>query len=613
MAVQIIRNKRTIPPVQTAAVQPSEHKPTAGEYIQRIMETDKQNGALDALVLAQQALADYPTNYALLNNTAVMMMRSSRYQDAIEVFQRIPDYENNAVVLANIGTVYHRLKQYPQAVDYLNRSLAIQPKGVAALLTLGSVYVDKQDYPQALAVYEKILTIQPNDTATMFNIATVYGKLQQPQQSALWHKRVLNHDPTYIDSLGNWAMTQCYNSPYDAAKIARDTMHYASRCVQESRIVLPPIKVTNPANAEKKLRIGLVTADLRDMHPVGRFLRGLLLSEAVKQFDWSLYLNTNMNDNLAKQVRPLFSHWHRIDAWTDAKVRDQIRADGVDILIDLSGYTGKNRVGVFFAQTAPIQLEWLGYFATTGLPDMNGIIADPYCVPMGEEHLYSETVYRLPHTRLCMQPPVADVEVGTLPALKNGYITFGCFQNPLKISDEVLQLWVEIAQALPQARWHFKGHAIGKQKQQKFAEKLTALGFNPQYVQFSSRSPWLGYLQAHNNIDLILDTFPFPGGTTTVDALWMGVPTLTYTQPGMIARQGEQLLSAAGFPQFVCRSYAEYINKALYWAKPSQRQALATLRNTMRETVRQSPLFDTAAFADDWCKLIREIWREACR
>ncbi|MCP1659284.1 O-linked N-acetylglucosamine transferase family protein [Neisseria perflava] len=581
------------------------------DKLAQIQQTERERGVQEALALAQEALQAFPAHINLLNYTALLLAKNRRYPEAVETFKRIAGYDKNVGVLGNLAGAYREMKAYDQALAALDKALALNPKQPAVLLTKGAVLTDMGDYAQAADCFTRLLDIEPDNAAVAYNLGNVYKELGRLNEASDWYRRVLALAPQHTKALANWAFIQNYLVPYDAERIARETIAYAQACAAAHTSQLPPLA---PAEPEKKLHIGLVTADLHDNHPVGYFIEGLLTADAVRQFDWSAYLNGEQNDRFTRRVKPLFRNWRNIQLWSDEKARGQIRSDGIDILIGLSGYNAHNRVGIFTAQTAPVQLEWLGWFATTGLPAMNGILADGYCVPESEEHLYSEKVYRLPHTRLCMQPPQEPVDTAPPPSLQKGYITFGCYQNPLKISDEVLQTWAHIAQQLPDARWAFKGKGqeTGTPLQQQIARKLTAHGFNPAQLDFSGKLPRADYLRAYNDSDLILDTFPYPGGTTTADALWMAVPTITLTLPGMIARQGEQLMSAAGLAEFVCQTKDEYIEKALYWADEKNRTKLTALRARMRDQVLTSPVFDSKAFSEDWCKLIREIWRDQC-
>lgn len=582
--------------------------PWQAEYVQ-IIAMQKQNDITAALTRAEKLLQQYPGVEALQNITAILLAQNHRYKAAIKIWQSIADSDKKASIQSNIGRAYLNT-DLDKARQHLQQALTCDAEHIDALLNMGVVLQRLKQFKAAIAYYEKVLEKDPKHLQTLFNLATIYQHQLDFQSAYRLYEKVLQINPAYINAQANLVFTQHYVTPHNPALIAERAIALGKMYAAQKQTNTPAEK---PHDAEKRLHIGLVSADLRD-HPVGYFIEGLLTSDAVKQFDWSGYANTPIVNDLTQRIQPTFSHWHHIDRWSDERVIEQIRTDGVDILIDLSGLTASNRIGIFAAQAAPLQLTWLGYFGTTGLPTMQGIIADPYCVPASEEKWFSERVWRLPHSRLCFTAPDFKVKPNALPALRNGYMTFGCFQNLSKINDEVLQVWAKIAKQCPEAHWTFQNNRLDADSADLpvFKQKLLDLGFPSDKLHFYGATPRLDYFQAHHDIDIILDTFPYPGGTTTAEALWMGVPTISFTQAGMLARQGEQLLSAAGLSDWVCQSSADYIEKAVYWNEQAHWQALNEQRLALREQVINSPLFDSQRFADDWCALIREIWRNAC-
>jgi predicted O-linked N-acetylglucosamine transferase (SPINDLY family) len=362
--------------------------------------------------------------------------------------------------------------------------------------------------------------------------------------------------------------------------------------------------------------VGFVSADLRK-HPVGFFLRDVLLalaSTAVASGELTLlaYANHALADELTQDIRPAFAAWHTVDLWNDARLDAQIRSDEIDILVDLSGRTAGNRLQVFAGKPAPVQLSWLGYFATTGLPQMDAILADPVCVPAGEESLYVERVIRLPHTRLCMSPPVVSEQPEPPPSLNNGFITFGCFQTLPKINHGVLAAWAQSLNACPQARLRLQAPQFSEVQRARFTGRLQAAGIDAGRVDLLGPVSRELYFASYNEVDILLDTFPYPGGTTTAEALWMGVPTLTLAWPGMLGRQGQSMLENVGLHEWVARSEADYVQQAVAWGQggADECEQLQDLRRTLRSQAAQSPLFDSPRFARDWWAALQGLWRE---
>lgn len=264
---------------------------------------------------------------------------------------------------------------------------------------------------------------------------------------------------------------------------------------------------------------------------------------------------------------------------------------------------------LFAFRPAPVQVSWLGYFSTTGVPEIDYILADEVGVPDGEASQFIEKVCLLPRTRLCFRVPEDAPEVKPLPALKNGFITFGCYQSLAKVNDAVLACWKPIFAALPKAKLRWQCAQFSDMEVRKASlARLRRHGIGESRVQLLKDAAKADYLASYRHVDMLLDSFPFPGGTTTCEALWMGVPTLTLAGRTMLSRQGASLLSAVGLTSWVAHSQEEYQRKAIGFAgDPS---ALAQLRLALREMARQSPVFDAIAFARDFEATLESIWRK---
>jgi predicted O-linked N-acetylglucosamine transferase (SPINDLY family) len=285
-----------------------------------------------------------------------------------------------------------------------------------------------------------------------------------------------------------------------------------------------------------------------------------------------------------------------------------IHADGVHVLLDVSGHTAHNRLPVFAWKPAPVQVSWLGYFATTGVAEMDYFLADKVGVPEAQQEQFTETVLYLPDTRLCFTAREVDLPVAPLPALANGMVTFGCFQTLAKLGDGVLEAWGEILAALPDATLRIQCKQLGEPAQvEQLLQRLWKYGIAPARVATHGASNRETYLAAYAEVDVILDTFPYPGGTTTCEALWMGVPTLTLAGDSLLARQGASLLTAAGLEEWVATSKEEYVAKSI--ALASDQSKLVALRAVLRQQVLASPLFDAPRFARNFEDALWGMWQ----
>ena len=557
--------------------------------------------------------AGVPLAYRLsaLNLKATLAARTHRLALAVALYQDLlREQPGHVEALANLGLSLQKLHRYEEAVVPLRQAIALRPGHANSHLNLGLTYQSLGLTQEAKASYQAALALEPGHLQAHFNLAKWWQDAFDFEEASRAYQATLALEPRHADSLANLIFVQHYRYPPDEAA------HQALLSRSAKLFPAVPEWPRRPVQTQA-LRVGLVSADLHQ-HPVGYFLRDVLLalaSTAVSSGDLRLlaYANDPTSDELTQSIRPVFEAWHTVDLWTDERLAAQIRSDGVDILVDLSGRTAGNRLPVFAAKPAPLQVSWLGYFASTGLPQMDAILADPVCVPEGEESLYVEQVVRLPHTRLCMSPPVAAPEPSAAPVLNNGFITFGCYQTLPKINPGVLAAWARILSACPQARLRLQAPQFSDAGQlARFGERLHAAGIDAARVDLLPPVSRAQYLDSYSQVDILLDTFPYPGGTTTAEALWMGVPTLTLAMPGMLGRQGQAMLSNLGLHDWVTHSEADYVAKAVAWGQGGDQVAerLQSLRQQVRSQAASSPLFDAPRFARDWWAAMQGLWRQ---
>jgi predicted O-linked N-acetylglucosamine transferase (SPINDLY family) len=278
------------------------------------------------------------------------------------------------------------------------------------------------------------------------------------------------------------------------------------------------------------------------------------------------------------------------------------------VLFDLAGHTAHNRLPVFAYKPAPVQATWLGYFATTGVAEIDYLLADATSVPPAHHEHFTETIWYLPDTRLCFTPPRDAPEVSPLPALRQGRVTFGSFQNLAKLNDAVFALWARVLAALPGSRLRLQNKQLADAAvREQLGRRLQQAGIAAERVALHGPAARAAYLAAHGEVDLILDTFPFPGGTTTCEALWMGVPTLTLAGDRLIGLQGASLLAAAGLNDWIAVTPDEYVDQALAFAR--ELPALARLRGGLRARLLASPLCDAPRFARHFEAAVRAMWQ----
>lgn len=369
----------------------------------------------------------------------------------------------------------------------------------------------------------------------------------------------------------------------------------------------PVPEFPNTRDPARRLRIGLVSGDLRD-HPVGYFLEAALMAHDRHGFAFFAYSNHATEDATSARLRTACEAWHRVATLDDAALEARIRGDAIDILVDLAGHTQGTRQAVFERRPAPVQAGWIGYASTSGCAAMDWIIADAVGIPPDEEALYTERVLRLPGSYLCFTPPAFDVPRTPPPMLTRGHVTFGCFNNPAKLNPRVLRAWARILAGLPDARLLLKARPFGEPATAAaMRARFAAAGGDASRLDFEAHHPRRAYFARYCAVDMMLDPFPFPGATTTAEAIHAGVPTITLKgRGGLMSHNGESLLTAIGLPDWIARDEDDYVAQAVRRARDPQ--ALAALRARLA----LGPLADGARYARGLEAAWRTMWRDWC-
>jgi len=572
---------------------------------------------------------------------AVALHHSGHLPQAEALYRQILQLEpNHFAALHYLGILAYDIGKWEIAAELIGRVLTLKPNFAEAHYNLGNALDEMGKQEQAIASYRQALTLKPDYVEAHYNLGLLLQGQGRPGEAEACYRKTLSYKPDYIEAHNNLGIALKDQGKLDEAIAsfrraltlrpdyfeARSNMlfflnylpgksvaHYLEEARQYGRIVAAEVqnRFTDWICLSKpeRLRIGLVSDDFRN-HPVGYFLENMLENIDPAKIELIAYPISNRRDELTDRICLRFLSWKPLLGFSDEAVARLIHDDGVHVLLDLSGHTSNNRLPVFAWKPAPIQATWLGYFASTGLEEMDYLIADPVSVPESCRSHFTEKVWYLPETRWCFSPPTSDEELTPtlLPALGNGYITFGCFQNLAKLNDEVLEVWAKIFALLPLARLRIQiPQNFSPANLEQLQRRLRQNEIAPERVNFEKPLPRLEYLAAHASVDIILDTFPFPGGTTTCEALWMGVPTVTLAGETMVSRQGASLLSCSGLSDWIAVDEKDYVAKAV--AHASDLKKLARLRSGLRQQVSASPLFDGSRFARNFEKAMWGMWR----
>ncbi len=553
----------------------------------------------------------HPSSPEAFNDLGVTLTLAGRLDAAYQsLHQALALAPQHAMAMTNLGQALIEGRRHDLAAGVFDRALATQPDLAKAHLGRANALRELGLLEDAEASYRRALALQPQDPLTEMGLGICLVEQGRAEEALVHYQAAQTLERNDLAALPGMMFARQYladPTPLDWIHEARAFGAAASAHAQ----VFQRWQVT--ADAHRPLRVGMVSGDLR-RHPVGRFMESVLL-ELAGQHSASLsfvaYFNHHEEDELTARLKPRCVQWHAVGEWTDAQLARQIHQDGVDILIDLAGHTTHNRVRVFAWRPAPVQLSWLGYFATTGIAEMDYLLADPHTVPPEHEAHFTETIWRLPETRMCFTPPREVVPVSPLPAQASGHITFGCFNHVGKINDTVIATWSRILHRVPGSRLFLKAKQLaGEAARQRLTRALAAHGISDDRLVLEAGSPRLQYLETYHRIDIGLDPFPYTGGTTTVESLWMGVPVLTLAGPNLISRQGLALMNNAGLPDWVASDADDYVERAVAFA--NDLPALAELRSQLRAQVLASPLFDAQTFARHFEAALRGMWTRWC-
>ncbi|HDR8991201.1 TPA: tetratricopeptide repeat protein [Burkholderia vietnamiensis] len=470
----------------------------------------------------------------------------------------------------NLAAVLFRLDRLDEAMDEFEvaRALGIDPMKIR--LTLGDIRWAKHDFAGAVTAFREATANEPH---------RAYARLLFNMSSS----------PAFAPE--DWvAEARRYGDHF--AQSVRHFEHDRAARARQAR--------------NRPLRVGFVSGDLRQ-HPVGIFLESVLAYLDRTRIEPHAYVTFVVEDDVTARLKPHFASWQKLTGKSREQAAQMIRDDGIDVLVDLAGHTNWSGLPVFAHRPAPVQASWLGFFATTGCGAIDYFIGDAHTLPADEAHHFVEQPWRLPDSYLCFTPPAYDVAVGPLPMNTNAGVTFGCFGKLTKVSDDVVALWSRLLHALPHARLMLKAHELGGGDLMRMTiERFARHGIDAERLILEGGSPRAEYFDAYNRIDIALSPFPYPGGTTTAEALWMGVPVIGMRGSRFVTHICESLLHAAGMADWIAADEDAYLAKAIAFA--SDRDALAALRSTLRERTLASPLCDAARFARNLENAFHGMW-----
>jgi predicted O-linked N-acetylglucosamine transferase (SPINDLY family) len=481
------------------------------------------------------------------------------------------------------------------------------PVTADTLNTEGNAHYAQGRFEAAQACFEAALTLAPESAPLHANMATsllLQGK--RPEAMHFFYKAVQlwphlgGAQPSYLCAMSTDPLVPTEQYLHGAKAYAQ---LMSAAATPYSQWPLPYDPLTTPG---APWRVGLVSGNFQG-HPVGHFLESLLKHIPPERVQFFAYPTQNGEDDLTRRIRPAFTHWQPLAGMRDAEAARKIHSHGLHILLDLDGYTLGNRLPVFAWRPAALQATWLGYWASTGMPEMDFVLADETSAPASAAQDFTENIFWLPHTRLCFTPPEGAPEPRPPPCIANGYTTFGGYLNMQKLHDGVLQLWSRVLAAVPGSRLRLGSRdAVNDAMVAAFTHTLRRHGISPSRVDVAPPLSRQDYLAGYGEVDMVIDTFPATGGTTTCEALWMGVPTVTLAGHNMISRQCAGMLACVGLHDWIAKDEADFVRRAAHYA--AHPQALSLLRTTLRERTQRSALCDAPRFAKALEQALALMW-----
>jgi predicted O-linked N-acetylglucosamine transferase (SPINDLY family) len=564
----------------------------------------------EAITAFQKAIALRPEYPEAFRNLGLALISRSRLAEAIAALERAlalrPSYAEAHAALSN---ALHKMERFDEAIVFYHRALELTPDDAEVSSNLGVALRHAGRLAESADALSRALAVQPDRAETYNNLGSTLLAQGDRERALAAYQRAMALKPGYAAAHSNALLCMQYLPDVSCASLAQAHTEWDERHAAPLRAELKPSALNR--DPERPLRLGFVSADLR-RHPVGYFLVPFLENLDRDRFAAVCYYSRAVRDDLTGRLAAASNTWRDGAGMTDAELAECIRADQIDILFDLAGHTAGNRLLVFARRPAPLQMSWIGYVGTTGMEAMDYLIADRFHVPPGADVHYRERVLRLPEGYVCFDPPAEAPAVGPLPALERGFVTFGSFNNIAKITPEVITRWAAIVRGAPGSRLLLVTPALDdRPTRERLVAEFAAAGLDPARLELRGALPRADLLAAYNTIDLALDPFPYSGGLTTCEALWMGVPVVTCPGETFAGRHSLSHLSSVGLTASVADNSSAYAARALELVGDLPR--LAALRAGLRERMTRSPLCDGPRFAQHLMALLRQVWHERCR
>lgn len=565
----------------------------------------------EAVASYDAALAVAPDDLLAWLGRGYACSRLLRHGEALESIDRaLALGEGTSETWHHHGHALAGLGRYLEAAESFRRAIALDPDNVDALCNLGHALTEVGEFTQAMEVLRRALALRPDYGELHINLGMAEHMLGRPEEAAAHFRAALRARPDNAAAYSNLLFVLAYSGLADAAAYLELARGWERAVLTPARLQEARERVFPRLSQGRRLKIGYVSGDFR-RHPVSYFIGQVLAHHdraAVEVYAYHAYWR---DDEVTQRLRGLVEHWVPIAELSDEAARERIAADGIDVLVDLAGHTNAARLGIFARRAAPVQAHYIGYFASTGLTEMDYWIGDAQVTPAATDSDFSERVWRLPRTWMSYDGRAEAPPIAWAPA-PDGAIRLGSFNNLRKLTPATLRLWARVLRALPEARLVLKTRELGDAANCEYLWRTlegegVARG-RVELIDAGATPDWGSHMDAYNRLDLALDPVGGMGGaTTTCDALWMGVPVITLAGARMASRAASSMVTALGHAEWVAADEVEYVARAVALAR--DRDALTALRAGARERMAASPLCD----ARDLARCLEAAYTEMSR
>ena len=575
-------------------------KPDYAEAHNKLGVTLKELRRLDdAETSYRQAIVLKPDYAAARSNLGITLHELGRLDEAEESFRKAIALEPHlAEAHHNLGITLQKLGRLDEAENSYKQALALKADYAEAHNDLGIIFRKLGRLDEAESSYQQAIALKPEYAEAHSNLGNALKELGKLNKAEASFRRAIALKPEFVEAHSNLLFFKA-SMKFDESSNLKDLQGFADIVAEQKS---SPYSTWSISKSPTELRVGFVSGDFKE-HPVGYFLEGLLVQLQSSSIELYAYETNNSFGEVTSRLKGIFHSWTSLSGKSDKDAALTIHNDGIHILIDLSGHTLHNRLPVFGWKPAPIQIAWLGYFASTGLPEIDYIIGDPFVTPQSEAHHFTEKIWQLPDSYLCFTPPERNFAVSPLPAKANGFLTFGCFNSLSRMTDEVISVRANILHAIPNSKLFLKDKRLGYQAgRDQILKRFATYGIDEGRLLLEGRSNRGEYLTSYHRVDIALSPFPYGGGTTSVEGLWMGVPVIAKKGNYFLSHLGESIAHNTNLSDWIAVDNEDYISKAIEFS--SDLNALEMLRRSLRENLLKTPMYDVPRFANNFEKAL---------